>query len=78
MAKQQAKKKKSPLNHLLAGVKRNRLNRGMLRHVEWPLIALVLALSLFGVVSIFAATGTPVENTEGMSMLELIRTQPIT
>lgn len=78
MAKLKAKKKKSALNSILAGVRKNRLNRGMLRHIEWPLIALVLALSLFGVASIFAATGTPVENTEGMSFLELIRTQPIT
>lgn len=47
-------------------------------HFEWPLVLIVLALSLFGVVTIYAATGTPVENAESYTLLEMFRIQPFT
>ena len=54
------KKKQGRFQQLLTRVKKNRLGKGLMRHFEWPLALIVLGLSLFGVLSIYAATSTPV------------------
>ena len=75
-AKQPAKQGR--FRQLLASVKKNRLGRGLMRHFEWPLVLIVLALSLFGVLTIYAATGTPVEEGVKYSFLEMLQIQPFT
>jgi len=77
-AKKPAKAKQGRLRKLLASVKKNRLGRGLMIHFEWPLVLIVLALSLFGVLSIYAATGTPVEEGKTYTFLEMLQIQPFT
>lgn len=76
MAKKNKAVKKNRFRKLLVNVKKNRLGKGLMRHFEWPLVLLVLGLSLFGVVTIYAATGTPVENSSSYTLLEMLRIQP--
>lgn len=54
---------------------RRNMNRKLMRYFDWPLLIIVLALSLCGVLAIFSATASPVE-TQTQSFLELVRTQP--
>ena len=74
--KTKKKKKQGRFQELLTKVKRNRLGRGLMIHFEWPLVLIVLALSLFGVLSIYAATATPVEDGSSYSFLEMMQIQP--
>ena len=46
----------------------------MLWNFDWLLLMLVLAISIFGIISIFAATGLPLES-QPESFLELVRAQ---
>lgn len=46
------------IKELRADILKNRFNPRLIRYVDWPLLILVLLLSLFGVVSIFAATAS--------------------
>lgn len=78
-AKQPTKQaKQGRFRQLLASVKKNRLGRGLMRHFEWPLVLIVLSLSLYGVISIYAATGTPVDEGTSYSFLEMLQIQPFT
>ena len=43
-------------------IQENRFNRSLLRYVDWPLLIIVLVLSLYGVLVIFCATGVPVDD----------------
>ena len=70
------KKEQGRFQKLFARVKKNRLGKGLMRHFEWPLALIVLMLSLFGVLSIYAATGTPVEEGVEYSFLEMLQLQP--
>lgn len=56
-------------------VSRNRFSAKLLKGVDWYLLTLVVLISLFGVVSIFAATGVPMEK-QPESFLELLQLQP--
>ncbi len=47
----------------------------LLRSFDWALLLLIVGTAVFGIISIFAATATPVEH-EAKSFLELIQTQP--
>ena len=58
-------------------IKRSRYRKGLIRHFEWPLVIMVLVMSIWGIVSIFAATGSPVEEGVEMSFLEKITTQSL-
>ena len=58
-------------------IKRSRYRKGLIRHFEWPLVIMVLVMSIWGIVSIFAATGSPVEEGVQMSFLEKITTQSL-
>ena len=70
--------KQGRFQKILASVKKNRFGKGMIQHFEWPLALIVLALALFGVVSIYAATATPVEDASSYSFLEMLKIQPFT
>ena len=74
----QKTKKQGRFQELLTRVKKNRLGKGLMRHFEWPLALIVLGLSLFGVLSIYAATGTPVDEGMNYSFLEMLQIQPFT
>ncbi|MBR0464315.1 MAG: rod shape-determining protein RodA [Clostridia bacterium] len=50
-------------------------DRTLLRYFDWPLVAMALTLSLWGVVSIFAATGSPVDEGTSLSFLQMLSTQ---
>ena len=63
------------LSNFLAQVKKARYQKGLMRHFEWPLVAMVLVMSLWGVVAIFSATGSPVDEGASSSFLEIMRTQ---
>lgn len=58
-------------------IKKSRYRKGLIRHFEWPLVIMVLVMSIWGIVSIFAATGSPVEEGVEMSFLEKITTQSL-
>ena len=58
-------------------IKRSSYRKGLIRHFEWPLVIMVLVMSIWGIVSIFAATGSPVEEGVEMSFLEKITTQSL-
>jgi len=72
------KKEQGRFQELLNRVKKNRLGKGLMRHFEWPLALIVLSLSLFGVLSIYAATGTPVDEGTNYTFLEMLQIQPFT
>ncbi|MDO4546890.1 MAG: rod shape-determining protein RodA [Clostridia bacterium] len=65
-------------NRTLKFIKRNSLNKTMLKDFDWPLFILVILIALCGVVCIFAATASPIddETMATMTMLEIIQTQP--
>ncbi len=69
------RKKGGKFDGLLTDIKRNRMAKGMMRHFEWPLYLLVLGLSMFGVLTIYAATGTPIEDASSYTLLEKIQMQ---
>lgn len=62
---------------LWSDIKKSRYRKGLFRHFEWPLVIMVLVMSMWGIVSIFAATGSPVEEGVEMSFLEKITTQSL-
>lgn len=72
------KQKSKRFARMLETIRANSASKRLFRHFEWPLTLLVLILSLYGVVSIFAATGSPLENAEQMTLLEKIRSQSFT
>ncbi len=68
-------RKKGTFTKLLGDIKRNRMARGMMRHFEWPLFMIVISLSVFGILTIYAATGTPIEDANSYTLLEKIQMQ---
>lgn len=54
-----------------------RMQRGQMRHFDWPLFLLVIAIALFGIVCIFSATTTSVTEKPA-TIMEMLNTQPIT
>ena len=78
MTKKAKSAKQGRFRKLLGSVKKNRLGKGLMLHFEWPLALIVLALSLYGVVAIYAATGTPVEKGSNYTFLEMLQIQPFT
>lgn len=58
-------------------LRENRFNRGLMRYFDWPLFLVVLAISLFGVVSIFSATTTSVTEKPA-TVMQMIASQPLT
>jgi len=62
------------LAKLLKFIKETRFNRSLLRYIDWPLLLIVLLLSLYGVLVIFCATGTPVDDPT-LTVFEKIQQQ---
>ena len=65
----------SQFSAILTQVRKLSEQRGLLRYFEWPLAIMMVFLSLWGVVSIFAATGSPVEESTHLSFLQMLSTQ---
>ena len=76
--KNKPREKISYFQRTLRFIQRNKFNPTLLRDFNWGLFALLMAISLFGVVCIFSATATPVEQSEldSMTFLELLQSQP--
>lgn len=68
---------KKRMTQLQTFIKRNRFDPLLVRKMDWFTLLLVLAISLYGVVCIFAATGLSTEET-ATSLLELLSIQPTT
>ncbi len=62
---------------VLKYLRENKFNRGLMRYFDWPLFILVMAISLFGVISIFSATTTSV-TTKPATVMQMLSTQPLT
>jgi len=75
--KEQAQSETSRLSAFLTQVQKARYQKGLMRHFEWPLVAMVLAMSLWGVVSIYAATGSPVDPGSASTFLQRASGQSI-
>ena len=65
------------LRALIEYFKTRSINRELLRHFDWPLFVIVLAISIFGIVCIFSATTTSVTEKPA-TIMEMLDTQPIT
>ena len=66
---------KARLRQLQSFIKKNKFDPLLIKKVDWLLIGLVLAISLFGVVCIFAATGTTIVPRPS-SIWRMIQQQP--
>ncbi|MBR3504033.1 MAG: rod shape-determining protein RodA [Clostridia bacterium] len=75
--RQQAQSEKGRLSAFLQQMQKSRYQKGLMRHFEWPLVIMVLVMSLWGVVTIFAATASPVEEGVAVSFFERMRGQSI-
>ncbi len=58
-------------------IKDNRFDRSLMKYFDWPLLIIVLVISLFGVVCIFSATSSQVTSTPA-NAIEMLETQSIT
>ena len=71
----------APANERLEKIRKfiqeNRFNRSLLRYIDWPLLLIVLALSLYGVLVIFCATGVPVDDPS-LNIFEKVQLQSFT
>ena len=76
--KAKTQKKGKRFERMLTMVRQNRASKRLFRYFEWPLAIMVLVVSLYGVVCIFAATGSPLTNADSMTLLEKIRSQSFT
>ena len=72
------KQKSKRFARMLDTIRVNSASKRLFRHFEWPLAILVLILSLYGVLAIFAATGSPLTNAEDMTLIQKIRSQSFT
>lgn len=58
-------------------IKDNRFDRSLMKYFDWPLLIIVLAISLFGVVCIFSATSSQVVE-QPANVIEMLQTQSVT
>jgi len=58
-------------------IRDNRFDRSLMKYFDWPLMIIVLLISLFGVVSIFSATTSSVTEVPD-TIMEMLATQSIT
>ena len=65
------------IKQLRADIQKNRFNPRLIRHFDWPLFLLVIGISLFGIVSIYAATARATEE-EVHGLAQALNTHPIT
>lgn len=67
----------SRIKALFKYIRDNRFDRSLMRYFDWPLLIIVLVISLFGVVCIFSATSSQVTETPA-NVIEMLRTQSTT
>ena len=67
----------SRIKSIIKYIKDNKFDRNLMRFFDWPLLIIVLAISLFGVVCIFSATTTQVIEKPA-NVIEMLQTQPVT
>ncbi|MBR4428681.1 MAG: FtsW/RodA/SpoVE family cell cycle protein, partial [Clostridia bacterium] len=65
--------RRNSVKQFVADVKKNRYRPGLYKNFDWPLFILVMCISLFGVVSIFAATASATE-TEVTGLVNILTT----
>ena len=58
-------------------IRDNRFDRSLMKYFDWPLMIIVLGISLFGVVCIFSATSSQVTKAPA-NVVEMLQTQSIT
>jgi rod shape determining protein RodA len=61
--------------HITRLIQANRFNTHMMRSFDWPFLVLVMAIALFGVVCIFAATAAPTSE-QPATFMQMLSTQP--
>ena len=61
----------------IKGLREGQFERSLMRFFDWPLFINVLAISLFGVVTIFSATSSEVMEKPA-TIMEMLRTQSLT
>ena len=59
------------------GLREGQFDRSLMRYFDWPLFLNVMAISLFGVVTIFSATSSEVTEKPA-TIMEMLRTQSLT
>lgn len=59
------------------GLREGQFDRSLMRYFDWPLFLNVLAISLFGVVTIFSATSSEVTEKPA-TIMDMLRTQSLT
>lgn len=57
-------------------IRDNRFDRSLMRYFDWPLLIIVLVISLYGVVCIFSATSSQVTEAPA-NVIEMLQTQSI-
>lgn len=55
----------------------NRFDRSLMKYFDWPLFLIVIAISLFGVITIFSASSIEVTEKPA-TIMEMLETQPLT
>ncbi|MBR5986245.1 MAG: rod shape-determining protein RodA [Clostridia bacterium] len=65
--------RRNSVKQFVSDVKKNRYRPGLYKNFDWPLFILVMCISLFGVVSIFAATASATE-TEVTGLVNILTT----
>ena len=58
-------------------LRENRFDRSLMKYFDWPLFLIVLAISIFGIISIFSASSIEVTETPD-TIMEMLETQPLT
>ena len=61
----------------LKGLRENHFDRSLMRFFDWPLFLNVIAIAIFGVITIFSAGSSEVTETPA-TIMEMLRTQPLT
>lgn len=59
------------------GLRENRFDRSLMRFFDWPLFLIVIAISLFGIMTIFSASSIEVTEKPA-TIMEMLQTQPLT
>ena len=61
----------------LKGLRENHFERSLMRYFDWPLFITVIAICLFGIVTIFSATSIEVTEKPA-TIMDMLNTQPLT
>ena len=69
--------KRQSVQQLAADIKKNKYRPGLFKNFDWFLFLLVIEISLFGVVSIFAATASASES-EVTGLMNILNSNPVT